>query len=411
MPHKIVLAVLASRLGYDVGVRISRHVEDVLREKGLRVDYIGVVTDKNQFIEARNCRIGVFIVATGGTEELIVEAGRRCDNTVLFYYDGYNSLPASLEAAAFLRDISRRVELRRFREVPEIIDYASRVSRVLDGVERFRSCRYGVIGGPSSWLVYSRVNASYVREKLGIELVDIPMEELIEEFSKASPHEVLDFSSRAVSVDVSAEDLNKALKLHSALENLIRKYNLCGLTVRCFDLITTIRTTACLSMALLNTRLVPSACEGDVPLLISMALGEFIAHQPVFMGNPVVVTERQLLLAHCTSPLVSRFRLTTHFESGIGVGVSVEYPEDSPATVFRVDPKLLVLRIGLGRVRKWNWRSDMCRTQVLLELEGAYKIVEESIGNHYALVLGDWLEDLRIAGELLGLRIDYINKY
>ncbi|MEM0179350.1 MAG: hypothetical protein QW326_05330, partial [Fervidicoccaceae archaeon] len=66
------------------------------------------------------------------------------------------------------------------------------------------------------------------------------------------------------------------------------------------------------------------------------------------------------------------------------------------------------IRIGKGRIKEWKWREDLCRTQVLIEMENAEKILKKSIGNHYALIIGDWVEELSAAGELLGLNVETI---
>ena len=59
---------------------------------------------------------------------------------------------------------------------------ASRISTLAKVEEARRSLqgkRLGCIGQPSDWLISSAADKSAVKEKLGIEIVDIPIEELI----------------------------------------------------------------------------------------------------------------------------------------------------------------------------------------------------------------------------------------
>jgi len=408
---RVLVGVLSSPLGVGAGRSLVEEIARVLDEKPLPVEYAGLIKSVSELGRLEGCKAGVALVATGGTEELIIGFAEKCRFTTIFYRDEFNSLPAVLEATPVLRDCGRRVYLKRYNSPRDIVSEVEKISRVYEAVGRLKSCRLGLIGGPSSWLVYSRVSGDLVKERIGSEIVLISMEELVQEIDRAVVGEGdLEAVRGARGVEVEGGEILKALKVYKALRAISEKYDLCGLTLRCFDLITLRNTTGCLALSLLNTRLYPAACEGDVPLLISMALGEFISGEPAFMGNPVIVHGDELVLAHCTAPLVSPFLLLTHFESGLGVGVSVDYPVGREATLFRVDPKLERLRVGLGVVEKWDWRRDMCRTQIKLRVRGAGRIVKESIGNHYALILGDWVEELYLASELLGLRVDRLDE-
>jgi|GEM_PF-331489 L-fucose isomerase-like protein len=407
MDKGIVSLVAASTLGEDIGKNFASQLEKELESRGVDASFIGTLSSPDKISEIGEHGSSAILVATGGTESIIVAVGKLSRTIHLFYHDSYNSLPSALEAAAALRELGKIVHLHRIEEVSELADFIKKLSIAANGALRLSRCKLGVIGGVSDWLVYSRTSVDDVKRKLGTEIVNIPLGELVDGMEKGfTLNEAEPSKLGAAESKVSPLELSKALTVHKSLEKLVKKYDLCGLTVKCFDLIVAKNTTACLSMALMNSRAFPAACEGDVPLMISMALGEFVTGRPAFMGNPSKVSEEEVLIAHCTSPLISRFRLMTHFESGLGVGVSVEYPVGEKATLFRIDPKLEVLRIGLGQIKKWGWRSDLCRTQILLELKGADKILKKSIGNHYALILGDWTEEISNAAEILGLNIE-----
>jgi L-fucose isomerase-like protein len=408
---RVLVGVLSSPLTVGAIGSLVEEIARALGEKTPQVEYAGLIKSVSELERLEGCKAGVALVATGGTEELIIGFAEKCGFTTIFYRDGFNSLPAVLEATPVLRDRGKRVYLKRYTSPGDILSEVEKISRVYEAVGRLKSCRLGLIGGPSTWLVYSRVSGDLVKERIGSEIVLIPIEEFVREIDRAVVGEGdLEAVRGARGVEVEGGEISKALKVYKALQAISEKYNLCGLTPRCFDIIALRKTTGCLALSLLNTSLYPAACEGDVPLLISMALGEFISGKPAFMGNPVIVHGDELVLAHCTAPLISSYLLLTHFESGLGVGVSVDYPVGREATLFRIDPKLENLRVGLGVVEKWDWRRDMCRTQIKLRLKGAERIVKESIGNHYALILGDWVEELTLASQLLGLRVDRIDE-
>lgn len=82
------------------------------------------------------------------------------------------------------------------------------------------------------------------------------------------------------------EEVEKALQVYGALKRLIKKYNLQGVTVKCFDLLKLIYTTGCLALAILNAEGIPAACEGDQKSLISMIVLRTLTGQSGFMANP-----------------------------------------------------------------------------------------------------------------------------
>jgi len=50
----------------------------------------------------------------------------------------------------------------------------------------------------------------------------------------------------------------------------------------------------------------------------------------------------------------------------------------------------------------------MCRTQIMLRLRNAGKIILKPMGNHYALILGNHVEELSLAAKVLGLEVEVI---
>jgi len=124
-----------------------------------------------------------------------------------------------------------------------------------------------------------------------------------------------------------------------------------------FDLINT-RGNSLSSISLLNTKGFPASCEGDIPLLISMAMGTWISNKPVFMGNIAFIDEDNIYITHCTAPLIGPYILNTHFESGLSVGVRVDYPVGEKATLYRVDPGLNKLRVISGVIVESDYTGN-----------------------------------------------------
>lgn len=188
-------------------------------------------------------------------------------------------------------------------------------------------------------------------------------------------------------------EIRKAMRLHRALSSLVEKYDLQGFTIRCFDLLDSLQTTACLSLAMFNDMGIVATCEGDVPAMLSMYLARRCLGKPSFQANPseIDVEKSEILLAHCTLPLslTREYALTSHYESGIGVAVKGEMPL-GPCFVFRLSPDLDRYVLLRGEVVENLSRANLCRTQIRVRiLDDTSYFLTRPLGNHHMVVYGD----------------------
>ena len=244
--------------------------------------------------------------------------------------------------------------------------------------------RYGVVGKPSDWLIASVPDEDKVKEVFGTELVSIPMEDLLEEYdaTESDPDERngLDFGS--------------SNRLVRAVLRLREKNNLDGLTIRCFDLLSSIHTTGCLSLAQLNADGFIGTCEGDVMSMLTMALIRKVTGQSSFQANPsrIDVDDNTMVLAHCTMPydMAQSFGYNTHFESGIGVAIKGEFKTE-PVTILRLSKDLDSYWIAEGRIIGNLNESTLCRTQIEVKLDDSYSVgdlLRVPCGNHHIVFYG-----------------------
>lgn len=244
--------------------------------------------------------------------------------------------------------------------------------------------RYGVVGEPSDWLIASVPDEEKVKKVFGTELVSILMEDLLEEYdaTESDPDERngLDFGS--------------SNRLVRAVLRLREKNNLDGLTIRCFDLLSSIHTTGCLSLAQLNADGFIGTCEGDVMSMLTMALIRKVTGQSSFQANPsrIDVDDNTMVLAHCTMPydMAQSFGYNTHFESGIGVAIKGEFKTE-PVTILRLSKDLDSYWIAEGRIIGNLNESTLCRTQIEVKLDDSYSVgdlLRVPCGNHHIVFYG-----------------------
>jgi len=336
------------------------------------------------------------LVLTGGVErEVLKVVSQLPPPAILIAHPGHNSLPASLEILARIRQDGGEGRIL-FGSPEEIAAGLSRELRVASAWEELRFSRVGLIGEPSEWLVASDVDRAFLKGRMGIEIVKIPIDELISRVRKAwaSRRDLSRFTKEAAEVaEPSAEELRGAVAIYRAIRELVDEYRLAAFTIRCFDLVTQVQNTGCYALSRLNDERVPAGCEGDMQALFSLYLGSLLIDRPAFMANvtAVDVGAGKIHLAHCTCPLslASGYAVRSHFESGIGVGIAAKIPP-GPCTVFRLGGERLDhLFVREGMIEETPPREDLCRTQLGIAIEGPIDtLLTEPLGNHHILLPG-----------------------
>ena len=340
--------------------------------------------------------LNLIFVRTGGTEGifkwLFPELREKSDRPFYLLTSGKsNSLAASMEILSYLRQHHLSGEIIHGR--PEYI--ASRIlllEKVEGARKKMNGCRLGIIGKPSDWLISSCADADVVKQRLGVELVDVPMNTLLDTIA-AIPEKMPSESSDR---EMIRKSLPGANRIYEALRDIIDKQQLQGFMLRCFDLLSTVKNTGCLALAKLNSEGFVAGCEGDVPAMLSMKIIQSVTGLSGFQANPSAIDPEtgEILFAHCTIPLnmVERYEFDTHFESGIGVGIR-GYMKEGAVTVFKVSGDLSRSFIAEGTLVRNQSKPDLCRTQQVIQLSDksqASYFLTYPIGNHHIIVPGSW---------------------
>ena len=339
--------------------------------------------------------VPLIFIQTGGTEGQFADLlGKIPQPVALLTHGAMNSLAASLEILTYLQQKGMRGEVIH-GELDYVAERLLNLQKIAKTRGYLKGAKLGVIGKPSDWLIASQMDKDLAREKLGCEIVDIPIGELIElsrkDYAIDSP-----LVKELRKKPFAAEELKKALNIYGALRELVKKYELSGLTVRCFDLLDPLESTGCIGLALLNAEGIPSSCEGDVPALITMMILQSLVGEPGFMVNPsrIMVQENKMVVAHCTLPINmgGDYKLKTHYESGIGVAVDGRLPEQK-AMIFKVSVDLERYFVSEIEILSNLSEKNLCRTQIeILLKEDVRYFLNEPCGNHHIITLANQVE-------------------
>lgn len=368
MEQKIRIYTLTSELHDEKAV--SAVTKEFLESLGLAYELKG--TDYSDY---GSSGLHIIYVRTGGTEgiflKLLPQLLEQSSRPFYLLTSGKsNSLAASMEILSHLRQHHLKGEIIH-GSLPYITCRITMLAKVEEASRQLDGIRLGIIGQPSDWLISSHADKEQVKARLGIDLVDIPMQELLQTLGKGDTDHI-----------------------YQALKAITERHQLKGFTLRCFDLLTAVRNTGCLALAKLNAEGLVAGCEGDVPAMLSMMIVRSLLGISGFQANPSTIDPEtgEILLAHCTIPLdmVEHYELDTHFESGIGVGVR-GFMKEGPVTIFKVSGDLQRHFIAEGTLLRNQQKPDLCRTQQVIQLADkslTSYFLTDPIGNHHIVMPG-----------------------
>lgn len=243
-----------------------------------------------------------------------------------------------------------------------------------------RTLRLGVVGKPSDWLIASNVDYKDVLETMNLELVDVPIEEM-------------------TSLGEVDPGMAGAEAVYQRLKEIVIKYNLQGVTLRCFDLLSTVKNTGCIALSKLNDEGIPAACEGDIPTLLTMMVCKRLTGELCFQVNPARINpDGEMLFAHCTLPLkmTEKHEYTTHFESGIGVAIHGDLPAGDYTLVKLSNDMQRMLAVDVI-LERCQYEPNLCRTQVWVKAtpDVSEYFMTDPIANHHILIRGHHAKEFR----------------
>ncbi|WP_066649400.1 fucose isomerase [Christensenella timonensis] len=259
----------------------------------------------------------------------------------------------------------------------------------------------------------------------------------------------------AKEVHVDREFLEKSLIAYVTVKKNLDMADCNAFTVPCPDVCSTRRIneqqfTFCMTHSLLNEQGIPSACEYDINALLSMMLLTGVSYKAPYMGNCVplpmengklnrdavessffvheedldAIEKRgglnDLYVVEHSVPNRKMHGLDgeqadfaiRHFayEQGFGAVLRYDFNKDvdQVITMARFSPDVKKLFVGKGTiVGGGGYDYDNCNTAVYFKPQDqkTFYDAQKYVGNHMPLVYGDYTQELKRLGEILGLEV------
>ncbi|MDP3443578.1 MAG: hypothetical protein Q8T08_12035 [Ignavibacteria bacterium] len=260
--------------------------------------------------ETSDKRADIIYFISGGSELEAVNTLDKSLSTLLLAGAANNAWAAATEVKAFANQNGIETQLVSFDTI-NLEEQLIQHLKIISSFEKLKGQRLGLIGSVSDWLVSSDVSAETLKKVFGIELIQLPYEELEDYLTYPEDPQMKTLFPNLI------QQQSQLGSVSSFLKDVVAQNKLDAITIQCFRMVKEKSVTACLPVALINHNGIPAGCEGDLVSISAIMLVKALTGIIPWMANMVAVESTHILFAHCTIPLQHSkyFEIYTHYES------------------------------------------------------------------------------------------------
>lgn len=298
--------------------------------------------------------------------------------------------------------------------------------RALAGLHNFVGSKIVALGGPMG--KYAPDAPDVARARYGLDIVEVGYDELSERIDAClSNPKCMALAEKwtdaylaipGTTVDTERPFIVNSFALYGIFRDILSEHGTPLFTIKdCMGTIMPMsKTTACLTLGLLNDEGYVAFCESDFVVVPAGILLRCISGKPVFMHNSTFPHKGMVTCAHCTGPRrmdgssYDPVHIVTHYESEYGAAPKVEIPVGQEVSF--IDPEYATPRwVGIKGTVTANPNYAICRSQQEVRVHGHWKrLVNEVRDSHWMMVYGDYLKEVGYAACKLGIAWDNISE-
>ncbi len=297
--------------------------------------------------------------------------------------------------------------------------------RALYGIHNLQGARIIALGGV--WGKYASDAPQIAREKYKLEIIEIDYGDFegriqqafqeTERLTRAKEWTKKYLAMPGTELKTEKTFVVNAFVLYELFKELMHEYQAPAFTIKnCMStIIPMAKTTACLSLSLLNDEGLLAFCESDFVVIPAGILLRHITGKPVFLHNSTFPHKGIVTCAHCSAPRrmdarsYESSKILTHEESDYGAAPKVEIPIGREVSF--IDPEYTVGRwVGMRGNVEDNPFYPICRSQQDVRIQGDWeKLIDEVRDSHWLMVYGDYLKEIGYAARKMGIKWDNIS--
>jgi len=298
--------------------------------------------------------------------------------------------------------------------------------RALYGVKNFVGARIVALGGPMG--KYAPSAPEDARKRHGIEIIEVSYDDVKPRIKAALENDSLVSQAEKwteqylalpnTTLMTDKKFVVNCFLLYGVFKSLMREHDAPAFTIKnCMSTIMPMsKTTACLTLSLLNDEGLLAFCESDFVIIPAGILLHYISGKPVFLHNSTFPHKGIVTCAHCTAPRrmdgdrYEPAKIMTHYESEYGAAPKVEIPVGQEVTF--IDPEYSVGRwVGFKGTVESNPFYEICRSQQDVRIQGDWKKLRNEVrDSHWMMVYGDYLREIGYATRRIGIKWETVSE-
>ena len=291
-------------------------------------------------------------------------------------------------------------------------------SKVCSTIRRLRHSKIGLLGYGSMGMYTAYFDHLPLKEKLGPEIEHLDQYVLIKRMQELEDDEVKELVGTAkkeweIGAKVTENDTITTLKMYHALKSIATESNWSAVTVKCqYELSKILKHTPCVPLSIFGNELTCS-CEGDIPLIVTQLILHYLTGKITSYGDIHTIGEDSILAAACgyapfklgegrpkvdkTEVLLEGLANCTLYKEGRVTLARLGYQRDR-------DFKLHIVTGEAKKPRPFKEVGCLPFPAMEVILDGkTEEFAQEIMSQHYAIVYGDYKEELLEIAKYLSL--------
>lgn len=338
-----------------------------------------------------------------------------------------------IDASAHLFALDENYEVYNALSYEEL----NQTFRVLNVRKALRNMRilYGLRNNVLSFgCVSSFINLSDITKRFGTTILNYNALEFFKALDqmsdedKATAQAIADeLVKNAHGMHMPAENVVNDVQFYVVAKNTMKFFDCNAFTLPCFEMCATQELnkrhfTFCLANSLLKDEGVPAACAADVGSVLTLAILMNLAKKAPHMGNCMVRLEDkehhsmrilhdvpcQYMKGYDQAPLPIDYASFTMGSWGTTMRYDFAQDAGETITMINLSPNMDKIMIAKGTITGCDdFVTPECKIAVVFDVADSrdFHRKEASFGHHFAWVYGDYVDDLKAFGEMMGLEV------
>ena len=282
-------------------------------------------------------------------------------------------------------------------------------------------------GGQPTFGIQSLIrDPEIIRQKYGMEVVKLPFRDIFPYMDKITDEEAKPVADQLLGgskeTKVNTEWFINDIKYYMAAKKMMEVYQCNAFSTACHELCTSEipqdrKFTPCVCHSLMKDEQIPSGCEEDLNALLAMAIMQYGANRPAFMGNPNYETDELLRIHHAVPALCMNgygtkpldYKLWAFTGQGFGGKLQVDFTENKEDTVTltRFNPLGDTICVKTGEVIRSEYEETYCSPYYYIKMDDARTYMHNlaGFGHHQVLIFGDYRKQIKEISKVMGFKV------